>query len=142
MFNLSELVVALNAGGIIAELDVGKEPSLANLTDLGRVQVGYHTIKAQSGLGDGVSSDSCLKLTQDLSFVFYTQFTCNLADFPTFWDSIYAVVTNWIPTFTAPDQDYTATFLEEGGKKGMANGRIWWIDYWQIDFPRVQNADI
>lgn len=142
MFDLSELVTELTSANFKATLDSGKEPSLANLDDIGRIQIGYHTVESQGGLSDGVSSDSCQKLTQDLSFVFYSQFTCSLADFPDFWSSVYQVITDWIPTFTAPDQDYTTTFLDKGGKKGVANGRIWWIDYWQIDFPRVQNADI
>lgn len=139
MFDLSELVTALTEDNFRAALDAGKEPTLANQDEVGRIQVGYHSVESQGGLGDGVSSDSCQKLTEDLSFVFYTQFTCSLTDFPTFWKQVYLSVNAWIPSLITSDRDYTATFLDKGGKKGIANGRIWWIDYWQIDFPRVES---
>ena len=82
MFDLTELVTVLNAEGIKANLDMGKEPSLTNQSDEGRVQVGYNSIESQGELSDGISTDSCLRLSQDLAFVFYLQYTCKLEDFP------------------------------------------------------------
>ena len=142
MFDLTELVTVLNTANIRATLDSGKEPSLANQPDEGRVQVGYHSVESQGDLSDGISMDSCAKLAQDLAFIFYLQYTCKLEDFPTFYSTLYNIVNSWIPVNILPDADYTATFLDKGGKKGIANGRIWWVDYWQIDFPRVQSNNI
>ena len=139
MFDLTELVIELTNAGLLATLDNGKEPSLANLDDVGRIQVGYNSVESQDGLGDGISSDTMKKFEEDLSFIFYTQYTCKLENFPAFFDSVYAVVNNWTPGITNPDKDYTAVFLDKGGKKGVANGRIWWIDFWQVDFPRVES---
>lgn len=142
MFDLTELVDTLVAEGIRADMDSGKEPSIANKNEEGRVQVGYHSVESQGDLSDGSSSDSCIKLSQDLAFIFYLQYTCSLEDFPTFWSSLYSIVNKWIPVSVVPDADYTATFMDKGGKKGIANGRIWWVDYWQIDFPRVQSSQV
>jgi hypothetical protein len=142
MFDLTELVTVLTNAGIRAALDVGKEPSVANKDEEGRVQIGYHSIESQGDLSDGISSDSCLKLSQDLAFIFYLQYTCSLEDFPVFWSSLYNIVNNWVPVSVVPDADYTATFMDKGGKKGISNGRIWWVDYWQIDFPRVQSSQV
>jgi hypothetical protein len=138
MFDLAELVTLLQTAGFKAALDSGKEPSLANQSDEGRIQVGYDSVESQGELSDGISSDSCLKLSQDLAFVFYLQYTCKLEEFPEFYTTLYSLVNSWIPTPVIPDGDYTATFMDKGGKKGISNGRIWWVDYWQIDFPRVQ----
>lgn len=142
MFDLTELVTVLNAEGIKANLDMGKEPSLTNQSDEGRVQVGYNSIESQGELSDGISTDSCLRLSQDLAFVFYLQYTCKLEDFPEFFSKLYSIVNNWTPVFVLPDAEFTTTFLDKGAKKGIANGRIWWVDYWQIDFPRVQSTAV
>ncbi len=142
MFDLTELVNLLTTNGIRADLDKGKEPSLANQAEEGRVQVGYNSVEAQGDLSDGFSSDPTLRLAQDLAFSFYLQYTVKLEDFPTFYSQLYQLVSNWTPVNIIPDADYTATFLDKGGKKGIANGRIWWVDYWQIDFPRVQSSQI
>lgn len=142
MFDLTELVTYLADAGLRVALDSGKEPSMANLSDEGRIQVGYNSVESQGELSDGVSSDSCLKLSQDLAFIFYLQYTCKLEDFPEFYSTLYNLVNNWTPVNVIPDADYTATFLDKGGKKGLANGRIWWVDYWQIDFPRVQSSQV
>jgi hypothetical protein len=140
MFDLTQLVTELTNNGIKAALDSGKEPSLANQSDEGRVQVGYDGIDAQGELSDGVSCDHILKLAQDLSFSFYLQYTCKLEDFPVFCSTLYNIVNNWTPVAIEPDADFTGTFLNKGYKKGIANGRIWWVDFWQIDFPRVQST--
>ena len=142
MFDLTELVTLLNSEGVKANLDFGKEPSLANQGDEGRVQIGYDSVDSQNNLSDGVSADSVLKLSQDLSFLFYLQYTCKLEDFPSFYSKLYEIVNNWTPVSVLPDADYTATFLDKGFKKGVANGRIWWVDFWQVDFPRVQSTRI
>ena len=142
MFDLTELVTVLTTAGIRAALDSGKEPTLANQTDEGRVQVGYQSVESQGDLSDGFSMDSCKKLSQDLAFIFYLQYTCKLEDFPSFYSTLYELVNTWTPVAILPDADYTATYLEKGGRKGVANGRIWWVDYWQIDFPRVQSNNI
>ena len=142
MFDLTELVNLLNTNGIKAHLDFGKEPSMANQGDEGRVQVGYDSVDSQNDLSDGISADPVLKLSQDLSFLFYLQYTCKLEDFPTFYSTLYNLVNNWTPVSVIPDADYTSPFLDKGIKKGTANGRIWWVDYWQIDFPRIQSSQI
>jgi hypothetical protein len=37
------------------------------------------------------------------------------------------------------EKDISGFMYSGGGAMGLKDGRIWWMDRWRIDFPRVSN---
>ena len=138
MYNLQSLIDHLVSDtGYDTAFARAKEMNLEGLDQIIKVKVGYHSVDSDGVLGDGETPDPYQYFAEDLSFSCIVQFTCGVAEFHTVWQSIYDSCSGWIPLDA--EKDISGFMYSGGGAMGLKDGRIWWMDRWRIDFPRVSN---
>ncbi len=56
---------------------------------------------------------------------------------PTVWKNLYNACCGW--HYSPIEADYSGLTYAEGGVIGIDNGKYWWVDRWNVAFPRVIN---
>lgn len=137
MYDLANVVTLLQTEhpDFKVALDKGKEPSFQNPSAPVEVQVGYNAVTDLDTLGDGETGDPYTEFDEDLLLHFEVQLNCKLEDFPSVHRALYETLRGWLPT--PSEKGYSGCMLSGGKKKGLANGRIWWMMDWRLEFPRV-----
>ena len=75
---------------------------------------------------------------EDLFQTFDIHIVSTISNFSAIWSDIYKLTFGWNPT-TGEIND--SGFVKgEGGKIGMSNGYMHWIDRWMISFPTLNVA--
>ena len=138
MFDLALLVTRLETEtGYSTKLDEGQEPTGKNRTDPPTIMVGYHTIETGDIVGEDDAVLPYVAYAEELTQVFYTQFSCNIINLPIVWRNIHKAVAGWVPLDT--EQGYSGVNPVKDLQKGITNGRAWWICYWKIQIPHVMS---
>lgn len=122
------------------DLDRGKEPSYKNSSDPVDIQVGYNAVTDLESLGDGETGDPYIEFDEDLLFHFEVQINCKLEDFPATHIALYNTLRGWLPV--PSEKGYSGCMFSGGKQKGLANGRIWWVMNWRLEYPRVSTVVI
>ena len=136
MFDLALLVTHLETNtGYVTTFDKGQEPTSRNLTDPPTIMVGNHSVEVGETIGENDSVLPYVVYAEHLTQVFYTQFSCNATDTHIVWRKIHNSVAGWTPLDI--EKDFSGVVPVKGLQKGITNGRIWWIDYWRIEFPHI-----
>lgn len=140
MYDLANVVTLLQTEhpDFRVVLDKGKEPSFKNPDDPVEVQVSYEAVTDIETLGDGETGDPYVEFDEDLLFHFSVQVNCKVEDVPTIEQSLYETLRGWLPI--PSEKGYSGCMLSGGKKKGLANGRIWWIMDWRLEYPRVSTT--
>jgi hypothetical protein len=75
---------------------------------------------------------------EDLVQTFDIQIVCPTIDFSSVWSSIYSQLYGWNPT--SNEVNASGFVKGEGGKLGIVNGNLHWVDRWMISFPTLNVA--
>ena len=112
-----------------------EKPSLLNMADLPRVFVDTTAIKKTDNFGSGRSTHNDQMFEEDFSQVIAVQFCCSIEQKPLVWKTIGSAIAGW--NDDPYEEVFTGLKYIEGGMIGRENGRVWWVDYWEVTFPRT-----
>ena len=102
--------------------------------DVKAVYVAYATITPQklpNPFDNALLNYHAENMLQSFDITFVTP----VSDFISIWTDVFKTLNRWEPL----SSEYNATgFIKaEGGKIGLANGNIHWLDRWMYAFPTV-----
>lgn len=137
MYNLQELIDHLAAELPTYKVDWAraKEMDLGTALDPVMVKVGYHSVEGDGNMDEVDAPDFIQTYSQDLQQFIIVQFTCSVAEFHNIWQIIYAACASWDPI--PAEGDYSNLMHSGGGAMGLKDGKIWWLDKWRLNFPKV-----
>ena len=123
----------------LAALSYSVEGAREDVPDLGQttIYISYATIAPQH-IPNPLDNMLLNRRGEDLFQSFDIQIVCPSAEFPVIWSAIYKLMYGWNPTSKEVN---AAGFIKgEGGKLGMSNGYMHWVDRWYISFPTLNVA--
>ena len=111
------------------------KPSLLAIGSLPKVFVDTTKIQKTDSFGSGRSTANDQMFAEDFVQIVAVQWCSTVEQKHTVWKTLGSAIAGW------NDDPYESTFTGlryvEGGIIGRENGRIWWVDYWEVDFPRT-----
>ena len=125
-FNADQVTIAKETEDNIAPLHEN-----AVLPD---ITVGYATIMSRDPnkvLENNVFNTGGENLVQ----YFDIRTVCKPVDLRTNWVQLYKALLGQNPR--AAERKNTGFTYVQGGKMGLSNGNIWWVDRWGIGFPKL-----
>jgi len=138
MFNLSLLISHITATtGYPTEFAREKEPMLSEVTQLPSVTVGYFQLNQKDITGSGnLLTGSNFQITAELIQEIEVQIICTPATLHLVQRIVYDACVQWMPNPNTA-QAYSGLTYKVGGVVGLDNGRLHWLDRWELDLSAI-----
>lgn len=111
-----------------------EQPDLIEILDLPVIYVGYSTLHAKDPT-DVLDSNVYNMHGEDLVQGFDIQIVTTTDDLPTVWKTVYNSLIGKNPT--PSEVTRSGLTYNKGGVMGIANGRLWWLDKYNLAFPTL-----
>jgi hypothetical protein len=136
MYSVAGLIIQIHtATGYSCKFLQSDKPTLASFTALPVVFVDTTKVLRTDGFGSGRTTANDQLFAEDFKQMVEIHFCTTSEQKHTVWSNLWGAVAGWHED--AYEGVYSGLTYLEGGQAGMENGRIWWIDRWVIEFPRV-----
>lgn len=136
MFDEAKLMAHITeVTGYPCEYLTEDKPSLLASGSLPKVFVDTTKIQKTDGFGSGRSTTNDQMFAEDFVQIVAVQWCSTVQDKHLVWKTLGSAIAGW--NNDPFESVFTGLRYVEGGIIGRENGRVWWVDYWEIDFPRT-----
>lgn len=101
------------------------------------VRVGYLNNNAMDITSRAMTPGINDQMWSDIIQTIEVHFVTLESNIPTVWKALYNACCGF--NYDPIEQEYSSLTYAEGGVIGIDNGKYWWVDRWNISFPRVTN---
>ena len=111
-----------------------KQISLSKTVELPLIYVGFASLDSDDPSIPGALNNYD-QHGEDLIQAFDIQIVCLEDELVTVWRAIHTAIIGWNPQ--PLEEQFSGFTYKQGGMIGLENGRLWWLDRWQIAFPTM-----
>lgn len=109
-------------------------PLAVNIEDLPQISVGYFKLTSPRGTTEE-SREIVAQAGENITQSFHVTIHCKVENLPTIWRTLHTALIGYNPQ--PLEEQFSSFGYGLGGIVGLENGKIVWVDRWDLDFPTL-----